>query len=200
MKDLFLNNYMNVVKKNNPAFSKDELDKIKYGIEGIYLTVTKLFVILLLGFIFNILYEIILLLVFYNFLRFFGFGYHARNSLECLIISISLFFILPLLVSKQLLTFNYKWLLVSLCIINFLLFAPSDTKKRPMINKKKKRIRKTFVILITIIYSIIIPFVDYKLSSILLLSIVIQAIMVNPFIYMIFKQPYNNYKNYINSD
>lgn len=200
MKELFLNNYMNMVKKNNPTFSKDELDKMKYGIEGIYLTITKLFVILLLGFIFNILYEIILLLVFYNFLRFFGFGYHARNSLECLIISISLFFILPLLVSKQLLTFNYKWLLVSLCIINFLLFAPSDTKKRPMINKKKKRIRKTFVILITIIYSIIIPFVDYKLSSILLLSIVIQAIMVNPFIYMIFKQPYNNYKNYINSD
>ena len=200
MKELFLNNYMNMVKKNNPTFSKDELDKMKYGIEGIYLTITKLFVILLLGFIFNILYEIILLLVFYNFLRFFGFGYHARNSLECLIISISLFFILPLLVSKQLLTFNYKWLLVSLCIINFLLFAPSDTKKRPMINKKKKRIRKTFVILITIIYSIIIPFVDYKLSSILLLSIVIQAIMINPFIYMIFKQPYNNYKNYINSD
>ena len=200
MKELFLNNYMNMVKKNNPTFSKDELDKMKYGIEGIYLTITKLFVILLLGFIFNILYEIILLLVFYNFLRFFGFGYHARNSLECLIISISLFFILPLLVSKQLLTFNYKWLLVSLCIINFLLFAPSDTKKRPMINKKKKRIRKTFVILVTIIYSIIIPLVDYKLSSILLLSIVIQAIMVNPFIYMIFKQPYNNYKNYINSD
>ncbi len=200
MKELFLNNYMNMVKKNNPTFSKDELDKMKYGIEGIYLTITKLFVILLLGFIFNILYEILLLLLFYNFLRFFGFGYHARNSLECLIISISLFFILPLLVSKQLLTFNYKWLLVSLCIINFLLFAPSDTKKRPMINKKKKRIRKTFVILITIIYSIIIPFVDYKLSSILLLSIVIQAIMVNPFIYMIFKQPYNNYKNYINSD
>lgn len=200
MKELFLNNYMDMIKKNNPTFSKDELDKMKYGIEGIYLTITKLFVILLLGFIFNILYEIILLLVFYNFLRFFGFGYHARNSLECLIISISLFFILPLLVSKQLLTFNYKWLLVSLCIINFLLFAPSDTKKRPMINKKKKRIRKTFVILITIIYSIIIPFVDYKLSSILLLSIVIQAIMVNPFIYMIFKQPYNNYKNYINSD
>ena len=200
MKELFLNNYMDMIKKNNPTFSKDELDKMKYGIEGIYLTITKLFVILLLGFIFNILYEIILLLVFYNFLRFFGFGYHARNSLECLIISISLFFILPLLVSKQLLTFNYKWLLVSLCIINFLLFAPSDTKKRPMINKKKKRIRKTFVILITIIYSIIIPFVDYKLSSILLLSIVIQTIMVNPFIYMIFKQPYNNYKNFINSD
>ena len=200
MKDLFLNNYMNVVKKNNPAFSKDELDKIKYGIEGIYLTVTKLFVILLLGFIFNILYEILLLLLFYNFLRFFGFGYHARNSIECLVISITLFFILPFLVSKQLLIFNYKWLLISLCIFNFLLFAPSDTKKRPMINKKKKMIRKCLIILITIIYSIIIPYVNYKISSILLLSIVIQSIMVNPFIYMATRQPYNNYKNYINSD
>lgn len=200
MKELFLNNYMNMIKKNNPTFSQDKLDKIKYGIEGIYLTITKLIIILLLGFIFNILYEIILLLIFYNFLRFFGFGYHARNSLECLIISISLFFILPLLVSKQLLMFNYKWLLIILCLINFFLFAPSDTKKRPMINKKKKIIRKCLIILITIIYSIIIPYVDYKISSILLLSIVIQSIMVNPFIYMITNQPYNNYKNYINSD
>lgn len=200
MKELFLNNYMDMIKKNNPTFSKDELDKIKYGIEGIYLTITKLFVILLLGFIFNILYEILLLLLFYNFLRFFGFGYHARNSLECLIISITLFFIFPFLIYKHLLIFNCKWLIISLCLINFFLFAPSDTKKRPMINKRKKLIRKAFVIFITIIYSIIIPFVDYKLSSILLLSIVIQAIMVNPFIYMIFKQPYNNYKNYINSD
>ena len=69
-----------------------------------------------------------------------------------------------------------------------------------MINKKKKMIRKCLIILITIIYSIIIPYVDYKISSILLLSIVIQSIMVNPFIYMATRQPYNNYKNYINSD
>ena len=200
MKGIFLNNYINMIKKNNPSFSKDELDKIRYGIEGIYLTVTKLVIIILLGFLFNILYEIFLLLLFYNFLRFFGFGYHARNSLECLIISITLFFIFPFLIYKHLLIFNCKWLIIGLCLINFFLFAPSDTKKRPMINKRKKLIRKAFVIFITIIYSIIIPFVDYKLSSILLLSIVIQTIMVNPFIYMIFKQPYNNYKNYINSD
>lgn len=200
MKGIFLNNYINMIKKNNPSFSKDELDKIRYGIEGIYLTVTKLVIIILLGFLFNILYEIFLLLLFYNFLRFFGFGYHAKNSTECLIISITLFVFLPLLISKELLLFNYKWSIICLCLINFLLFAPSDTKKRPMINKKKKLFRKISVILITLIYSIFIPYVDYKLSSILLSSIVIQSIMVNPFIYMVTKQPYNNYKNYINSD
>lgn len=200
MKGFFLNNYINMIKKNNPSFSKDELDKIRYGIEGIYLTVTKLVIIILLGFLFNILYEIFLLLLFYNFLRFFGFGYHAKNSTECLIISITLFVFLPLLISKELLLFNYKWSIICLCLINFLLFAPSDTKKRPMINKKKKLFRKISVILITLIYSIFIPYVDYKLSSILLSSIVIQSIMVNPFIYMVTKQPYNNYKNYINSD
>ena len=200
MKEIFLDNYMKMIIKNNPTFTQEQLEKMKYGIEGIYLTVTKLVVIILLGILLGILKEILLLLLFYNFLRFFGFGYHAKNSLECLIFSTTFFVLLPFLVAKRLLVLDYNWLLVVLCLINFCLFAPSNTKKRPMINKKKKMIRKCLIILVTIIYSIIIPYVDYKISSILLLSIVIQSIMVNPFIYMATRQPYNNYKNYINSD
>lgn len=197
MKEAFLNNYMNIVTANKKDLSQDQIDKFRYGIEGIYLTITKLIVIFIIGAILGILKEILLLLIFYNLLRFFGFGYHARGSKECLAFSLSFFVILPYLVAKKLLVFKYNKYIILLCLINFLIFAPSDTKKRPMINKKKKIIRKTLLMLVSIIYSILIFNTNYELSSLLLLSLVIESIMVNPLIYKLTGQPYNNYKNYI---
>lgn len=197
MKEAFLNNYMNIVTANKKDLSQDQIDKFRYGIEGIYLTITKLIVIFIIGAILGILKEILLLLIFYNLLRFFGFGYHARGSKECLAFSLSFFVILPYLVAKKLLVFKYNKYIILLCLINFLIFAPSDTKKRPMINKKKKIIRKTLLMIVSIIYSILIFNTNYELSSLLLLSLVIESIMVNPLIYKLTGQPYNNYKNYI---
>lgn len=196
MKEIFLDNYMKMIIKNNPTFTQEQLEKMKYGIEGIYLTVTKLLVIILLGILLGILKEILLLLLFYNFLRFFGFGYHAKNSLECLIFSTTFFVLLPFLVAKRLLVLDYNWLLVVLCLINFCLFAPSDTKKRPMINKKKKLVRKCCVLFVGLIYSILVFNTNYELSSLLILAMVIESIMVNPLIYKLTGQPYGNYKNY----
>lgn len=200
MKDFFLNNYMNIILKNNSDFSQDDIDKMKYGIEGIYLTITKLVVICILGIILGIIKEIVILLLFYNVLRFFGFGYHAKGSKQCLLFSITFFVLLPLLSVKSILTFKYKGVILSLCLINFLLFAPSDTKKRPMINKKKKLIRKTLLILVTILYSVLTFKVESGLASLIIIAIVIESIMVNPLIYMLTKEPYNNYKNYLKED
>ena len=196
MKNKFLNKYMNIIIKNNPNLSDEQLEKMKYGIEGIYLTVTKLFVVLLLAIFFDIIKEVLILLLFYNVLRFFGFGYHAKNSKECLIFSILFFFVLPFVVVNKYLIFKYDLLIIIICLINFLLFAPSDTKKRPMINKRKKKIRKLLLVVITIIYSIFILIYKSKYSSLLLLSILIESFMVNPLIYMVTGEPYNNYKNY----
>lgn len=196
MKEFFLSKYMNIVTNNNPDFSLEKLEKIKYGIEGIYLTITKLFVVVILGLILGIIKDVLILLLFYNILRFLGFGYHAKTSKECLIFSILFFAFLPFLVIKNIVIFNYSFLIVFICIINFLLFAPSDTKKRPMFNKKKKLIRKFSLIVITLVYFMLSLVVSKETSSMILLSIIIQAFMVNPIIYMLTKEPYNNYKVY----
>lgn len=198
MKEKFINNYVNLIIKNNSNISTEELEKIKYGIEGIYLTITKLIIVIILGLIFKILPEIIIVLFFYNILRFFGFGYHAKTSTECLIFSIIFFVGLPFLVTNNFIIIKYQYLLFIVCILNFFLFAPSDTKKRPMINIKKKRKRKILIIMTSFLYLFISLFSNYKISSLILLSIVIESIMVNPVIYLITKEPYNNYKNYLN--
>lgn len=197
MKDKFIDGYMNIVTNNKSNISEEEFEKLKYAIEGIYLTITKLVIIFLLGIILNILKEILIVLLFYNLLRYFGFGYHAKGSNECLFVSIIFFVIIPFLITKNILLIKYKIPIFILCIFNFLLFAPSDTKKRPMINKKKKLKRKILTLTVTTIYFILCFYVSNELASLIVFATIIEAVMVNPVIYKITKQPYNNYKNYI---
>lgn len=195
MKDKILDSCICFLQKYN-NYSKKDLLKLRYGLEGIYLTITKLIIILLLSLILGIFKEVILVIIFFNILRFFGFGFHAEKSSQCLIMSIINFVLIPFLLLNipDILIVN---LIISVfCIINFILFAPADTVKRPLYNKNKRIIRKLLTIGVAIIYMILIIILNnHGLRSILLSSLIVQTIMVNPLTYLLSKQPYNNYKN-----
>lgn len=178
-------------------YSKEELEKLRYGIEGIYLTITKFIIILLTALLLGILKEILLLLVFFNIIRYTGFGFHAERSYQCLILSMIYFICIPLLFININLSNFVIYIICTMCIISYLLFAPADTVKRPLPNKKKRIIRKWSTVLIGIVYScIIIIFPNSQVSPLLLSALVVQAVVINPLLYQLFKQPYNNYKNY----
>ena len=100
MKEVFLNKSLNFILKNNNSYTEDEIEKIKYGLEGLYLTITKLIIILILAWILNIFNEILLVLLFLNIIRYPAFGIHANKSIECLITSIILILVLPLIIIK----------------------------------------------------------------------------------------------------
>ena len=194
MKEAFLNNYMKIIQSNKTELSEEEIEKIRYGIEGIYLSITKLVIVFTLARCLGIFKEVIVLLCFYNILRFFGFGYHAETSTQCLIISIILFCLVPYLVIKDIIILKYKLLIFILCVVNFLIFAPADTIKRPLTNKKKRIIRKITLTILTTIMFIISHYVSDNMSALLMLSIITETIMVNPVIYILTGQPFNNYK------
>ncbi len=79
MKDLFLNSSINLLQKEY-KYDSDTLDRVKYGLEVIYLTITKLSVIFFVSLIFNCFKETLLLIIFINFLRMFAYGLHAKKS------------------------------------------------------------------------------------------------------------------------
>lgn len=82
-------------------------------------------------------------------------------------------------------------------LLMFLLYAPADTIKRPLPNKKKRIVRKVSTVLIGLVYIIIILVTKNQLLiNLLVSSLLLEAIMVNPLTYKLFKQPFNNYKNY----
>ena len=62
-------------------------------------------------------------------------------------------------------------------------------------NKKKRLIRKIATIVIAVIYSIaIIMLNENVISDLFLAALLIEAILVSPFMYKVFNESYNNYK------
>ena len=195
MKAIFMNKTISFLKKYC-TYSDEEIEKLEYGLEGIYLTITKLIIIFITAALLGIVKEFITLIFLFNIIRYTGFGFHANKSYECLLFSAFCFLIIPIFFINVNLT-KFIYILICLfCIFNYLLFAPADTIKRPLINKKKRIIRKIITIIIGITYFLVgLLLFNHWISSILLSALVIEAIVVNPITYYFFRQPYNNFKN-----
>lgn len=196
MKEKYLNSTISFITKYK-EYSNEDIENMRYSLEGLYLTFTKLITIITLSIILGIFKEVIMLLVLFNIIRFTGFGFHAKTSLQCLITSTLFFVGLPYLI-LSLEPSRTIMLIISLCSLVFLaFFAPADTIKRPLPNKKKRLYRKIGTIIIASIF-IILSFIigNNTISYLLIISIIIESIMVSPLIYKIFGQPYKNYLNY----
>lgn len=196
MKEKFLNSSMNLICENK-KYSEDEIAMIKYGLEAIYLTVTKLIVIFAIASILGIIKETLLLLILFNIIRSQSFGLHASKSIYCLVSSIT-FFIGGAFFCKYITIPDYLMIpLALLCNIFLFLYAPADTHKRPLINKKKRKRFKLISTLLGIFYTIlIIIFIDHQISNYLLTGMLEAVLIILPISYKVFKLPYNNYKNY----
>ena len=194
MKQLFLENSMNFICKYQSISDYDK-KKVKYGLEGLYLTITKMVLLTILALLLNMFKEFILVVVFFNVIRYTGFGFHAEKSYQCLLFSTFNFIAIPfLLLHIQLFNF-FVYTICAICIFYYLLFAPADTKKRPLSNKRKRIIRKIITVMIGFIYTLMIILLNNTYwTSIILSAMIIQAIIISPLIYRLFNQPYNNYK------
>lgn len=187
-----------MVKEIYPDYDEDRLDEIRYGLEATYLSITKLVVILGISLLLGIFKESVILLVLFNFLRLTGFGLHATKSWICWVSSSITFLLVPFF-CKSLVLPNYLLVAISVvCMINFILYAPADTVKRPLIHKKRRLFYKICTILIASIYiALIFITKDTFLQNSLASAMLIEGALINPYIYKLFNLPYNNYKNYV---
>lgn len=197
MKKLIINKCMELVTTYNKDLSQRDIDKIKYGLEGLYLTITKLIFIIIVSIILGIWKETLLLILIFNGIRLTAFGVHAKRSIDCLISSTLFFILFPFLCIKLTIPLIIKVILFIPLTVLIGIFAPADTEKRPLINKNKRKIYKMLSIMISIIYmTIAIVIKDNTLSNCFIFAIVIQIIIMLPITYKIFGVSYNNYKNY----
>lgn len=197
MKELVVNSIMNNITKYYD-YDNTKINEIKYGIESLYLTISKTIIIFIISILLNMTKELILLFTFYSLIRLTGFGVHAKKSWHCWVTSITMFILIPLLIKYV--TLNQELIIISYIVFTLLLikYAPADTEKRPLINKKKRIIYKVLTITLAItylIYSLI-----YKDNTIIIntlyFSVLLEVIFILPCTYKLFGVKYNNYKNY----
>lgn len=197
MKKKIINKCIKYIK-NNTDYNEIKLKEIEYGLIGIYLTFSKLIIISILAIILGIFKEMVMFTLFYNIIRMCSFGLHATKSWICLLSSTILFIGIPYLCTILTIPTRLK---VIICIIGICLMyknAPADTKKRPIVNKKRRQIYKFISVTITIIFSFGGILVQNNfVSNCLIFSIIMQNCMISPTIYRIFKLPYNNYITFL---
>lgn len=196
MKDMIINKSLNLLNETY-KYDNDTLDRVRYGLEIIYISVTKMIVILFVSYLLNLLKETLLVIVFVNGLRKFAYGMHAKKSWHCYVYSIIVFVLLPYVFRNMVFSMVQKIIISIVCFIGYLVFAPADTHKRPLINKKHRKKSKISTLIVSAIYIFII-FVNENalINNMIILSMIIELFFINPIIYNIFDLPYNNYKTY----
>lgn len=195
MKDRFVNSSVLFISKYS-KYDDMGIDKLKYGLESLYMSITKLLVISIIAFILGIFKEFLITLLLFNIIRFFGFGFHAGNSTICLLFSSVLFVGITFLLAKIDFSSYFLLLLEIISSLVLLIYAPADTVKRPLPNKRKRKIRKISTVIISILYIVLTIFIKAPFSNFLCSALILEAIMVSPLTYKIFNQPYRNYLNY----
>ena len=78
-------------------------------------------------------------MIFVNFLRIFAYGLHAKKSWHCYISSIFAFIIAPMFFTNLELVLYQKIVIFIATLLSFILFAPADTYKRPLVNDRHRK-------------------------------------------------------------
>lgn len=197
MKKWIIGNCMNYIRKNTD-YNEIKLKEIEYGLVSIYLTFSKMIVIILISILLGIMKEMLIFLFIYNILRMPSFGLHATKSWICLVSSTIIFLGIPYICTILKIPNFVKSII---CIIGICLMfknAPADTKKRPIVSKKRRKVYKFISTILTIVFSFLsILITNDFISNCLVFSIILQNAMISPLVYKIFKLPYNNYIEYL---
>ena len=198
MKKFIMNHAMHVVKGVYPNYNDEKIDEIRYGLESIYLSLTKTIVILLVTLILGIFKESIIVLLFFNFLRMFAFGIHAKKSWQCWISSIITFIGIPYLCIYTELSNIYYYIILISSILFYLLYAPADTVKRPLVKKHRRIKFKVLTLIVSIIYiTLFFNTNDTFIKNTIVYTMLLEVILIHPLTYRVFKLPYKNYERYV---
>ena len=196
IKNFIINNSISLVNKTN-KYNNTELEEIKYGLESIYLAITKVVVILFISACIGLFKEAVLFLLIFNLVRTTAFGLHASKSIWCWISSSISFLLIPFICKNVIFPTIFYIVASIITVIIFLLYAPADTVKRPLINKKKRKMYKILSVITALIFISLIFIVDnFLIKNMLIFALILESILILPITYKIFKLPYRNYLNY----
>lgn len=195
---IFADKVMPFLKKYNTYTSKDKA-AVMYGLEGLYILITKTIVITIISIILCITIEMYIFLIAYGLLRLCAGGAHLNNSIECTVISALIFIGVTYLCIYTDIDISYRVIIAGISICTFVLYSPADTEKKPLIranDRIKKKINSLFLCYIYLIILFIVK--ETFILNVLTYSLLLEAFMITTLSYRLFRQPYNNYIKYGN--
>lgn len=200
MKEKFIKSSINFISKYQECDDL-KLKRLKYGLEGIYSLIVKISVVILISIITKTLTETLLFILFYAGIRTFSFGWHAKSNIACWITTLLIYNVILYFIINIDYPIYIGYIILGISLISMLLWAPADTPKRPLIRKKQRLKSKILSITVLVLYAVIYVTINSNpLKNIILYSLFIQTILINPITYKITNTRFNNYKYYKKSN
>ena len=190
------NNLTQVLKNRskNPSFNENI---VRYGIEVVLINFTKSAFIMAIAAMLNIFWTILIIMLSYGALRRYAFGVHASTSLGCTLTTIIGFFSGAFLSSY---VPENKFILAgmfTISIISILAFSPADTEARPLLGKKKRdKLKRKSICVWLISFVLAIYLKDFTIGFLITYGNLLEAFMIMPITYRVFKRRYKNYERY----
>lgn len=148
--------------KNQLNLDEDKASIIEYGLFAFFHMSVSILLVAVIGLIFNVMIEALIISFIVAILRKFSGGAHASTALNCAIVGV-LISIIPAYITKDLnLNINYiVFIGIPLYIISLIIvykLAPVDSPNKPIKKQEKiKKLKKGSIILLSI-YMIIVAF------------------------------------------
>lgn len=181
------------VKKYVELDQKQEA-RVIYGLYCLYSNFLKIPLVFIVGHLAGLLTETTIFLVTFALLRTFSFGTHAEKSWICTLTNFTVFN-LGTYVSIKI---SFSWtILIGMIIFSFssfLLYAPADTKARPLKDKIKRKKLKIKTLIVFCSITVIAIFIDnYDYTKLIVISSFVQSVNILPITYRVLRKPYRNY-------
>ncbi|MGE5627770.1 MAG: accessory gene regulator B family protein [Solirubrobacterales bacterium] len=180
----------------NLEITEDELEKIEYGAQVIFVNLVKLIILFLIASILRVANYTCIAIISFASIRIFASGIHADSNIKCTITNILLFlgnvyFSMNIVLNKYM---NITILALSLLLV--ILYAPADTEDRPLLSKRLRKKLKIYSITITLFMgAMAIKCESDVFSNLIIFSVLEASLLITPISYYIFNKRYRNYEN-----
>ncbi len=183
MRSTLLNSLKKFLNDNN--YDNDSIKKIIYGVEAVYINITKVVLIIFISFLLERLVETIFLLLLVAIVRRYAYGVHMPGNVSCVFFSILLFNIAPMMIVGNNLQMFF---IIILSIMSSLFFAPAISKKGRKIDDKERQKLKIKSNIIVLILCLLITLNITYIDKMILSTLFIQSIIVNPVTFILFEK------------
>lgn len=166
----------------------EDYEVMRYGLAVIYINLSKTVILLICALLLGVLKETTVLFCSYAAIRSAGFGYHSDNSVKCTIICVGEF-ITAVLAAIYLVSFKvYVCIaLFLLCEVVFLLYAPAETEKRPISDKRKKTFKIAAMVITACMLILSLTLKNNVYRNLITFGVCLEAINVLPIMKKILK-------------
>ena len=189
MIDKFCDWIVEKIKQKMPEIDEEKEMVITFGVRILFGEIPKILLLIIIGFLLNVGWYILLMFLLLAPYRSFTGGFHLKTHLGCMATT-TILYLSPILIAKYLpIDQNYilyflTFIIGVMSIIFIIKYAPADTENIPILSKKERQTKRIKAyIFLPILLAIIVFSPDKIISYMLLYGIFLQNLTIMPIAY-----------------